>query len=199
MKSQRLIMLIVLGVIPLGASAQTTTQSTEAAGLKIVKVELQHAVAKGPSLRAVQATDPGSQTQAKTARSQDANADSVPALHRMSQNAEIAPKTSKADPLGNMPSNAPVVFIASIVVANIGKKTVTAVLWEYLLFETGGTEPVKRYRIQSKKLILPDEQAELTKEVTPKGQEQQARLVRIEYADGSFWQQPMEIDRANRH
>jgi hypothetical protein len=117
----------------------------------------------------------------------------------MSQNAEIAPKTSKADPLGNMPSNAPVVFIASIVVANIGKKTVTAVLWEYLLFETGGTEPVKRYRIQSKKLILPDEQAELTKEVTPKGQEQQARLVRIEYADGSFWQQPMEIDRANRH
>jgi len=74
-------------------------------------------------------------------------------------------------------------------VKNIGTKPVTAVHWEYLLFEKGGTEPIKRYRVQTKKLIAPGEQAELTREVTPKGQEQQARLTRIEYQDGTFWLQ----------
>jgi hypothetical protein len=192
-------LLVVLGLIPLAASTQTGTQSTEPAGLKIIKVELQHTVARGPSVRAVAATDPDSQTQARAARGQDANTDSIPALHRMSQDAEVAPKASKSDQLGNLPSNAPLIFIASIVVKNIGTKAVTAVQWEYLLFETGGAEPVKRYRIQSKKLIAPDEQVELTKEVTPKGREQQARLIRIEYADGSFWQQPPELDGPTRH
>lgn len=82
--------------------------------------------------------------------------------------------------------------MASIVVKNIGTRTVTAVYWEYLLFETGGKEPIKRYRVQSKKIIAPGEQAELTKEVNPKGKEQQARITRIEYADGSFWQSPQK-------
>jgi len=107
----------------------------------------------------------------------------------MSQNAEIAPKTASSDPLGNMPSPNPIVFVASVLVKNIGEKTVTAVQWEYLLFEAGAREPVKRYRVQSKRIILPEEQVELIKEVTPKGHEQQARLLRIEYADGTFWQQ----------
>ena len=107
----------------------------------------------------------------------------------MSQNAEIAPKTSSSDPLGNMSSPNPIVFVAAVLVKNIGEKTVTAVQWEYLLFESGATEPVKRYRVQSKRIILPNEQVELIKGVTPKGHEQQARLLRIEYADGTFWQQ----------
>jgi hypothetical protein len=68
-------------------------------------------------------------------------------------------------------------------------ETVTAVQWEYLLFEAGATEPIKRYHVQSKRTNLPTEQLELTKEVTPRGHEQQARLLRIEYADGTFWQQ----------
>ena len=169
-------------------SAQTSAPKDEA-GLKIMRVELQRAIVKGPSLRAVASTDPSSQAQAKSDRVQDANSDSNPALHRMSQNAEIAPKTSKQDPLGNMSAPPPVIFVASVVVKNIGTKTVIAVQWEYLLFETGADEPIKRYRVESKKTIPPGEQAELTKEVTPKGREQQARLTRIQYSDGTFWQQ----------
>ena len=82
------------------------------------------------------------------------------------------------------------ILVASVVVKNIGSKTVTTVDWEYMLFEKDATDPIKRYRVRSKKTVPPGEQAELTKEVTPKGQEQQARLTRIEYSDGTFWQAP---------
>jgi hypothetical protein len=168
-------------------SAQTPN-ATEVAGLKIMRVELQHSVVKGPELRAVQATDPASQANAKADRA--ASSDNNPALHRLSQNAEIAPKTSTSDPLGaNTPAPKSVIFTATVLVKNIGTKPVTAVNWEYLLFEKDATEPIKRYRVQTKKLIPPGEQAQLTKEVTPKGQEQQAKITRIEYADGTFWQQ----------
>ena len=163
------------------------TGSSGEAGLKIIRVELQHTIARSPSLRAVAATDPNSQKQAVADR--NANIDSDPALHRMSQNAEIAPKTSSQDPLGNMPVPDRVVFTATVLVKNIGTKTVTAVQWEYLLFEKDAIQPIKRYRVETKKVIGPNEEAELTKEVNPKGQEQQARLIRIDYSDGTFWQQ----------
>ena len=179
-----LIAVVMIGAV--SASGQTGP-SSESAGLKIVRVELQRTVVKAPALRAVASTDPGSQAQAKADR--NATADSNPALHRLSQNAEIAPKTSSSDPLGTTTTSNPIVFVATVLVKNIGTKPVTAVHWEYLLFEKGGTEPIKRYRVQTKKLIAPGEQAELTREVTPKGQEQQARLTRIEYQDGTFWLQ----------
>src|SRR2546421_8926158 len=181
-----LFMITAIAAAAITVSAQPAA-ANEVAGLKIVRVELQRTAVKGPSLRAVASTDPKSQTQAKADRA--STSDNNPALHRLSQNAEIAPKTSSSDPLGNMPSSNPIVFVASVLVKNIGEKTVTAVHWEYLLFEAGATKPVKRYRVQSKRTILPNEQIELTKEVTPKGHEQQAMLLRIEYADGSFWQQ----------
>jgi hypothetical protein len=182
-----LAMLFAIVFSALAVSAQTPN-TTEAAGLKIIRVELQHAVVKGPSLRAVQATDPGSQVTAKADR--NARVDDLPALERMGGNADIAPKTTKSDPLGaNTPAPNAVVFMASVLVKNIGTKPVTAVQWEYLLFEKDATEPIKRYKVQTKKLIGPGEQAQLTKEVTPKGQEQQARITRIEYADGTSWQQ----------
>lgn len=178
----------LLGFAMLTAAAQETHPVSEA-GLRIMRVELQRTVMKSPTLRAVASTDPASQRQAQADRSQDGNADRNPALHRMSQNAEIAPKTSKQEPFGNMPSSNPVIFVASVLVKNIGTKTVTAVRWEYLLFETGATQPTKRYVVNSKKIIPPGEQAELTKEVTPKGKEQQVRLLSIQYDDGTFWQQ----------
>jgi len=182
-----------------GASAQTPDPSSDQAGLKIVRVELQRTRAKGPTMRAVPSTYPTDQAQARTDRMQDADPDRDPALHRLSQNAEVAPKTtqidsagnpraSRNDPAANLSSGTSIIFVASILVKNIGTKTVTAVEWEYLLFEKDAREPIKRYRVRSKKTIPSGEQAELTKEVNPKGQEQQARLTRIEYADGSFWQ-----------
>ena len=178
---------LLMITIVIAAAIAVSPQTPSNPGLKIMRVELQRTAAKGPSLRAVAGTDPASQAQAKADRA--ATSDNNPALHRMSQNAEIAPKTSSPDPLGNMPSSAPIVFVASVLVKNIGERTITSVQWEYLLFEAGATEPVKRYRVQTKRIILPNEQVELLKEVTPKGREQQARLLRIEYSDGTFWQQ----------
>lgn len=201
---QLLLMSIV--AIALGGTirvpAQTATPSTEPAGLKIMRVELQRTIIKGPSVRAIASTYPTDQAQANTDRRQDSDSDSSPALHRMSQNAEVAPKntsqidssgkpkSARNDPAGSVPSGSSIVFVAAVVVKNIGSKTVTTVDWEYLLFEKDATDPIKRYQVRNKKTIPPGEQAELTKEVTPKGQEQQARLTRIEYSDGTFWQAP---------
>jgi len=198
----REVLLMCVLAIALGsrASAQTATPSTEPAGLKIMRVVLQRTRIKGPTMRAVPSTYPTDQAQARTDRMQDSDSDRDPALHRMSQNAEVAPKNApqidsagnvkpqRKDPAANLPAGSSLVFVASIVVKNIGSKTVTAVDWEYMLFEKDAIEPIKRYRVRSKKTIPPGEQAELTKEVTPKGQEQQARLIRIEYADSTFWQ-----------
>ena len=168
-----------------GASAQSANVPVEPAGIKIVRVELQRTKSKAPQMRAVAPTDPSSQAKLKSDRLRDV--DSNPALHRMSKDAEIAPTTSGSD-FGNLTAGTPLIFTASIVVKNIGTKTVTAVHWEYLQFEIGGKEAVKRYRVQSKRVIPPGEQAELTKEVDPKGKEHQAMITRIEYADGSIWQ-----------
>jgi hypothetical protein len=185
MKLVLLLFAIVFSAIVVSAQ---TPNATEAAGLKIIRVELQHSVVKGPELRAVQATDKASQSTAAADR--NAKVDDHPALDRMGGNADIAPKTTKSDPLGgSMPAPNAIIFTATVLVKNIGTKPVTAVNWEYLLFEKDATEPIKRYRVQTKKLIPPGEQAQLTKEVTPKGQEQQARITRIEYADGTVWQQ----------
>jgi hypothetical protein len=185
MKLVLLLFAIVLS--PFVVSAQTE-KTTETAGLKIIRVELQHSVVKGPELRAVQATDKASQSTAAADR--NSKVDDLPALERMGPNADIAPKTTKTDPLGgSMPAPNVIIFTATVLVKNIGTKAVTAVNWEYLLFEKDATEPIKRYRVQTKKLIPPGDQAQLTKEVTPKGQEQQAKITRIEYADGTFWQQ----------
>lgn len=170
------------------ASAQTASAPTEPAGIKIMKVGLQRTTAKGPQVRAVASTDFDSQIQAQADKNRDV--DRNPALHRMSKDAEVAPVSSGSAPFGNLPAGTPAIFVASIVVRNIGTKTITAVDWEYLMFETGGKEPVKRYRVRSKKTILPGEQLELTKEVEPKGKEQQALISRLEYSDGSIWQQP---------
>jgi hypothetical protein len=182
-----LIVIISIAAMAMGISAQTARSSAEPAGLKIVRVELQRIKAKGPTMRAVPSTDPTSQSQAKADRMRDV--DNNPALHRLSKDAEIAPVSGSA-PMGSSGTGTPTTFVASILVENIGIKTVTAVYWEYLLFESGGKEPVKRYAVHSKRTVPPGEQAELTKEVTPKGQEHQARIFRIEYADGSFWGQP---------
>src|SRR5262249_14378600 len=113
-RNMRVLMLILIVVAAMIVSAQSPPPS-DVAGLKIIRVELQHRPVKGPTLRAVASTDPGSQSQARNDRGQDSNSDSRPALHRISQNAEIAPNTSKQDPLGNMASPTPVIFIASIV------------------------------------------------------------------------------------
>lgn len=166
------------------ASAQTGNSSTEAPGVRILKVGLQAAQPKGPTARAIPGTDPTSlrQQNADRLRSPDNN----PALHRMSKDAEVAP-VSGSSPFGNLASGPHVIFVAAIVVKNTSTKTVKAVHWRYLLFKTGEKEPVKKYQIKSKIVIRPGEQVELTKEVDPKGNEHQAMITAVEYEDGSVW------------
>lgn len=182
MKALALMSIVTIAV---GASAQTANTPVETAGIRILRVELQRTKSRAPQMKSLPSTYPTSQSQQKGNEPLDMG--THPAMQRVGKDAEIA-GTTGSDPFGNLPAGSFAVFVASIVVKNIGTKTVTAVHWEYLLFETDGKEPVKRYSVQSKRVIPPGEQAELTKEVKPKGKEHQALITRIEYADGSFWQ-----------
>jgi hypothetical protein len=179
------LMIISIVAVAVGSLGQTPNGAAQPAGIKILRVELQRTRSKSPQMRAMPAIDPSSQSQQKADRLRDV--DSNPALHRMGKDADIAPTTG-SDTFGNLPTTAPIIFVASILVKNIGKKTVVAVQWKYLQFETGEKAPIRTYRVQSKRVIPPGEEAELTKEVSLKGKEQQALITRIEYADGSFWQ-----------
>lgn len=176
--------LLFMVTMTVGASAQTANAPVELSGVRILRVELQRGKSRAPQTKSAPSTYPSSQSPRKS--DEPLEMGTHPAMQRVSKDAEIAANKG-SDPIGDLLAGTSTVFVASILVRNTGTKTVTAVYWEYLLFETGGKEPVKRYRVQSKRVIPPGEQAELTKEVKPKGNEHQALISRIEYADGSVW------------
>jgi hypothetical protein len=178
-------LLLVIGSMAGTAAFAQSPTAPDTSEIKLVKVGLQRVPDRGPVSRAVPRTDPGSQQRQRTAQ-QQSDPDRNPSLHRLSQNAEVASEYNPNGPDG--PTSPPMKFVASIVVKNLSKKTINSVSWEYLLFETGGVTPVKRYQVRTKVVIPPAEVAELTKDVQPKGNEHQAAVTRIEYSDGSFWQ-----------
>src|ERR1700752_979094 len=158
---------LVFAILTATASAQAPAKDEEA-GLKIIRISLQRTAVKGPSTRAVAPTDPAFQKDSKKDRAADSDTDSAPALHRLSKDAELAtkntqiddkgnPRASRSDVVSSGSTNAAIVYFASVVVKNTGTKTVTAVNWEYLLFEDKGSEPVKRYQVRNKKVIAPGE------------------------------------------
>ena len=171
----KVLMIIGILTIAIGAAGQTAGL-VEDPGIQLLRVQLQRVDGKVPQTRAVPSTDPSSQ--AKQRADQLRDVDNAPALHRLSRDAEIAPLSGSA-PLGTLPSAPSVVFVASVLIKNTGRRTITAVHWEYLFFMQGAEQPVKRVRVQSKKVILPGEQIELTKEVRPKGKEHQAVITRV--------------------
>jgi hypothetical protein len=181
----RVLTLLSIVTMAVGASAQTANAPVGTAGILILRVELQRTKSRAPQTKSAPRTYSSSQSQKNA--DEPLEMGTHPAMQRPSKDADILANRG-SDPFGDLQSGSSSVFVASIVVKNIGAKTVTAVRWEYLLFEAGGREPIRRYRVQSKRVIPPGQQAELTKEVKPKGNEHQALITRVEYADGSVWQ-----------
>lgn len=179
--------LVIFSMASVSAVAQTADKPAPSPEIQFLKVGVQRVAVPGPKSRAVARVDPTS-LQRRRAQNQS-DPDRSPALHRLSKDAEVA---SEYNPTGGYDGFEPVPtkFVASVVVKNISKKTIQAISWEYLLFEPGKATPVKRYQARNKVEIVPNGIAELTKDVQIKGKEHQAAIVRIEYADGTFWQRP---------
>ena len=79
----------------------------------------------------------------------------------------------------------------SAVFRNAGTKPVTFVTWEYVVYEDSHTTKVLRvYKFRSKAPLRPGESARLSKQGfgIQHRRRVEARVVRVEYADGTIWQ-----------
>ena len=88
------------------------------------------------------------------------------------------------------PFNAPVLQEVSALFHNQGNKTIKSVRWEFVVFEDALKTEIKRiYTSHNKTDILPDKSVRLNKVglLYESSQYQEARVVGIEYADGTFW------------
>lgn len=73
---------------------------------------------------------------------------------------------------------------------NTGTKTVESVTWEYILYrDAAKTDLARVYTIRNRTKILPGESLRLKKAVysMTTSPYKNARIVRIEYADGTIW------------
>ncbi len=79
----------------------------------------------------------------------------------------------------------------SALIRNTGMKSIRSVIWECLLFKDAGETKLARvYRVRAQTLLFPGESVRLRKSgynllTSPY---QKARITRIEYTDGTFWQ-----------
>jgi hypothetical protein len=90
-------------------------------------------------------------------------------------------------------------YTAKSVLKNTGAKTIKAISWDYVFANTEGGKEIKRFKIQSKQQILPNESQTLVKDIFIAPDEdtrplssarQIIEVVRIEYTDGSVWRRP---------
>jgi hypothetical protein len=87
-------------------------------------------------------------------------------------------------------------YTAKATLKNTGSKTIKAVSWDYVFTDTKEQKELKRYSLQSKQQILPNETQTLMRDVglDPKENtrhistgKQGIDITKIEYTDGSVW------------
>lgn len=87
-------------------------------------------------------------------------------------------------------------YTAKVTLKNLAAKPIKAIEWNYIFVDPASQKELKRYKIQSKQQILPDQTQTLTKDIFLnlkddtshlKSGKQKVLLARIEYADGSNW------------
>ena len=90
-------------------------------------------------------------------------------------------------------------YSAKAVLKNTGAKTIKAISWDYVFKDAESGKEIKRFKIQSKQQILPNESQTLVKEIFIAPDEdtrplssarQSVEVARIEYTDGSVWKRP---------
>lgn len=81
-------------------------------------------------------------------------------------------------------------YTASVRAQNSGAKTITAVTWEYIFYKNG-QQLTPSFKFSNKIKIKPGQTVTLKSSYPlgqPKSQHSAARVLRIEYSDGTFWE-----------
>lgn len=87
-------------------------------------------------------------------------------------------------------------YTAKAVLKNTGTKTIREVSWDYVFADSESGKEIRRFKIQSKQQLTPNESAALMKDIAIDPKEdtrplnsgkQSVEVIRIEYTDGSIW------------
>lgn len=186
--------LILLAVV--GASAQVTTSPPD---ISIIKKDWRMDV-RNPLLD----TDPfeANAEFSDAQRAQKMNELQNAIRARGSESREPPPPRNRDGAKTASRDDTKVTYIYRAKIRNTGEKTIRAVEWAYLFFDPVTQQEVGRYRYVSKVRIRPGQDSDLTgNSTTPQRlsvnageSDKQATeaivIYRVEYADGSVWQNP---------
>jgi hypothetical protein len=118
---------------------------------------------------------------------------------------QMPPKATMSQPSQSRSSGLIERFYYQAKIKNIGNKTIKSITWEYVFFDIETKVEISRFQCEDKRKINPGKSADLLmNSPTPpasildikkadKGQQlfiEQFVIARIEYSDGSVWQNP---------
>lgn len=195
-------LLLLIFLLWLDVSAQSSLLQQQPPELTVIKKnwrkEIHH-----PALTA----DPfrSNDEQAELQRAQKDNA--VRNAVRVKEGNTPLPTTRSSRPLEGEPEGPSVRFVYRVTVKNTGTKTITAIAWEYLFFDSDKVEQVGQHSFRQQVKIRPGKSIELIgrsafppTRVLDAAKAQQPRpelseevsIRQIQYEDGSVWQRPLE-------
>ncbi len=186
-------LLLWIFLLCVGVSAQTPV--TPAPDLTVIKKNWRKEI-HNPALTA----DPfrSNDEQAELQRAQKDNA--VRNAVRVREGGTPLPTNRVSRPMESEPEGPTARFVYRVTVKNTGTKTITALTWDYLFFDSEGVEQVGQHTFRQRVKIAPGKSVELighsssppTRVVDAGKTHQEDVSIRlIEYADGSFWQRPL--------
>lgn len=188
-------LLLCIFLLCVDVSAQTPTSGPEPPDLTVIKKNWRKEF-HNPALTA----DPfrSNDEQAELQRAQKDNA--VRNAVRVREGGTPLPTNRVSRPVESDPEGPSTRFVYRVTVKNTGTKTITALTWDYLFFDSEKVEQVGQHTFRQRVKIPPGKSIELTgQSASPptrvvdaaKTQHEEVSIRLIEYADGSVWQKPL--------
>lgn len=188
-------LLVCIFLLCVDVSAQTPATQQGPPDLTVIKKNWRKEI-HNPALTA----DPfrSNDEQAELQRAQKDNA--VRNAVRVREGGTPLPTTRGSRPMESDPEGPSARFVYRVTVKNTGTKTITALTWDYLFFDSEKVEQVGQHTFRQRVKIAPGKSIELighsssppTRVVdAAKTQHEEVSIRLIEYADGSFWQRPL--------
>ena len=195
-------LLLLIFLLWFDVSAQSYASQPEPPDLTVIKKnwrkEIHHAALTADPFRS-------NDEQAELQRAQKDNA--VRNAVRVKEGGTPLPTTRPTRSMTSEPEGPSVRFVYRVKVKNTGTKTITALAWDYLFFDSEKVEQLGQHSFRQRVKIRPGKSIELigqsafpptrvvdaTKAHQPRTELYEEVSIRMmEYEDGSTWQRPLE-------
>jgi hypothetical protein len=189
-------LLLLIFLLWFDVSAQSSASELEPPDLKVIKKnwrkEIHH-----PALTA----DPfrSNDEQAELQRAQKDNA--VRNAVRVREGGTPLPTTRTSRPMESESEGPSAKFVYRVTIKNTGTKTITALTWDYLFFDSDKVEQLGQHSFRQRVKLRPGKSVELIgQSASPptrvvdvaKIPSEEVSIRLIQYEDGSAWQRPLQ-------